>query len=90
MKITNKINLNREEKTLSTPGGVKASGRKNAKSKKPVSTKDRAALIREKDENSSRKLGIIGEAKKVAPPDPRKIGRFCIIFLTETYNKKSG
>jgi len=72
MKIGNKINLNREEKMLSTPGGVKASGRKNAKSKKPVSTKDRAALGREKDENSSRKLGIIGEVKKARTARPKK------------------
>jgi len=72
MKIAPKVNLNQGEKLSGTKPPAEALRPKAGKSRKPVYSKDRASLIREQDEKSGRKLGIVGEAKKAGTAQPKK------------------
>ena len=71
MKIGNKVELTQTQK-LSGKSPAKISHSKSGKSGKAVSSRDKAELIREKEAESGRKLGIIGEAKKAGTARPKK------------------
>jgi len=72
MKIAPKVNLNQGEKLSGAKPPAETLRPKAGKSRKSVYSRDRASLIREQDEKSGRKLGIIGEAKKPQAARPKK------------------